>query len=1120
MIDVKRFSGVLNTDDKPENILGPQHINANNVRFYGGQNGLTAENIKGNYSIPNEDLPEGVNHCIGTFFDSLNQEIIWFNYNDAGNNGIYKIDLKTDTISTIFLCGTDSATDILNFNLDYPVHSINIVYRNQADGNLLYWTDSYNRPRYLNLSTVSALAPFTEDMLNAAKLPPLVPPTCVYGSDATVNYNNVRGRYFRFSYRWVYDSGEKSTFSPTSILDVPRIANPEGNEAPNVYNYISIANIYSGYTEDFKSIEIYGQEYNGATWGDFFLITELQRAVGLIPYTTSFKFYNDGIYTPITLEESDLRWDYIPDVANTQELLNGNTLIYGGLTEGYDNIKREDIDVQMTSTLVASPGSSTYEVWKWGQTERFGLVYFDKYGKTNGVVSYLSDATLDTTNFNVTNPEYPGEVFPTPIQIPRISASINHLPPDWAATYQWVRIDAAPEFFLQYVTNDYQDPGDGFLYFGIESLNVANSKDGLVPAFDFKAGDMVKVMGNYNSSFNVTAFTTQYTFQILDDVTRQMQAPNTITDGRFLKVRKPASVPAYTKNMLIEMYTPATVVTSENAIFYEWGQQYNIIEVGGIKYHAGQIQNQTASQPATFQWTNGYIYINSNTKFYTKIAAPNVFYGLADMMSRYYNVYQNSKANSNSRGWFINVNAKKEYLPVTVRWGGSYVQDTNVNNLNRFYPQDLDVIDRSRGDIRRFKSRDRILRVFQDRATGQYGVYARFIQNNSGQSELVTTNTIITTNNIQYYQGVYGLCGYSTNLVSTQNADYFADVVTGRCIRLAQNGLTDLGLSYKGQYYLSSLVTPYNKDVTRADGAKSKVMGFFDFFENQYHVVLEGSGGTTNLTFLAAANHFYFSGTPTPGEIISLTANAVDSGNVETFNYTVQIGDTLNTIVTNLAALVNASPYFVGTAGLNPPNPNPYVWVQIEKEGLLTTSLVITPAGTDSYNFSFNESRNAFCSFYDYHPEWATGANDLVYTWLDGVIYKHDNTTDYCNFYGDQYNASVEVVFNPNYHVKKSWNSVAEVASDVWSVPLLQTNTISYKNTFQQSYLKEGEFVKLEAMPSASIKRDINSSGGKANGDFLKGNYLIAKFQKESANNLITLSEVSVRLTDSPLNVK
>ena len=45
MIEAKRFSGVLNTDDKPENVVGPQHIDAKNVRFYGGPNGMALENI-------------------------------------------------------------------------------------------------------------------------------------------------------------------------------------------------------------------------------------------------------------------------------------------------------------------------------------------------------------------------------------------------------------------------------------------------------------------------------------------------------------------------------------------------------------------------------------------------------------------------------------------------------------------------------------------------------------------------------------------------------------------------------------------------------------------------------------------------------------------------------------------------------------------------------------------------------------------------------------------------------------------------------------------------------------------------------------------------------------------
>ena len=1121
MIEAKRFSGVLNTDDLPENVLGPQHIDAKNIRFYGGQNGLTAENIKGNYQIDNNDLPAGNNQCVGTFFDVLNQRIIWFNYNSNGDNGIYSLDIGTEVVTPIFICGTDSATDILNFNLDYPVHSASIVYRGTSAGDLLYWTDGYNRPKYLNLNTVSTLAPFTEAMLFAGKLPPLGPPDCGYANDAAIDYNNVYNRYFRFAYRWVYENGEKSTFSPTSIMPTTQVQDPQNPIAPNTYNYILINNIISPSTNDFKSIEVYGQEYNGASWGDFFLITELARVAGGLPQSYSFNFYNDGVYAPITGEESDLRWDYLPDKANTLELLNGNVLIYGGITEGRNNIAREDIDVQITTSL-----TTTFiipEAFRWGQTERFGLIYFDQFGKTNGVISYLNNAT-DTTNFDVTTLPYPGSVTGYP-PIPKISASINHTPPTWATSYQWVRLDAAPQFLLQWVTNDFQDPLDGFLYLGVENLNYANEKDGLIPSYEFQPGDRVKILGYYTGTLTVTAYLNQYDFQIIDgNITRTMTAPNTITNGRYIKIPKIAGLPAYlpNKNLLIEIYTPAPNVTTEDAIFYEWGEKYDIYESGGNRYHTGQVQNQTASQPATFEWTNGYLYINTNVPFYIMSTTPSRMF--AAVMTRFRNVFQNSKANSNSRGWPIDVNASEEYLPTLVRWGGAYVQNTNVNNLNRFYPQDQDTIDRAKGDIRRFKARDRILRVFQDRGCGQYGVYARFIQNNQGQSELVTTNTIITTNNIQYYAGVYGLCGYPTNLVSTQNADYFTDVVTGRCVRLGRDGLTDLGLLYKGQYFLSTLATPYNKTITRPDGTKSKVMGFFDYFENQYHVVLQGDLGTLEIISQGILDtglqyDLYLGGVSGAGDTIYLTITD-SQGHTESFTYISPGNETAQQFLTGLSLEFGTSVYFSATVVATSPYPRIEV-ISSVAASLTSASATLAEVGANQpQNYSFNETRNAFCSFYDYHPEWATGANDMVYSWLDGVLYKHNNTTNYCNFYGEQYNASVIIVFNPAIHVKKSWNSLMEIADTIWIVPTMYTNTYSYGTTKQQSSLVEAEFQLLEGNPSAAIKRDANSSGGKINGNFMKGNWLVVKFQKTNANNLVNLSEVSARFTDSPLTVK
>ena len=84
MLAVKRFSGILNTDDQNSDILPNQHTHGRNIRFTGGAVGLTVENIKGNVLVNNGDLPNGTNECLGAFFDSVKQRIIWFNWNQYG----------------------------------------------------------------------------------------------------------------------------------------------------------------------------------------------------------------------------------------------------------------------------------------------------------------------------------------------------------------------------------------------------------------------------------------------------------------------------------------------------------------------------------------------------------------------------------------------------------------------------------------------------------------------------------------------------------------------------------------------------------------------------------------------------------------------------------------------------------------------------------------------------------------------------------------------------------------------------------------------------------------------------------------------------------------------------
>jgi hypothetical protein len=267
-----------------------------------------------------------------------------------------------------------------------------------------------------------------------------------------------------------------------------------------------------------------------------------------------------------------------------------------------------------------------------------------------------------------------------------------------------------------------------------------------------------------------------------------------------------------------------------------------------------------------------------------------------------------------------------------------------------------------------------------------------------------------------------------------------------------------------------------------------------------------------------------FTGTPQTGDVVTASVSSDPPSPplpYAQFTYTFGAGNTISDMITAIVAAVNAGGNFTATSVTYNGNPGFTIRKLTTSYIYGSSALTLIPLSTISpYTFSFNEMRNGYTSFFDYYPEWMDNAQDIVYTWLSGQLYKHDNTTDYCKFYGVQEDAYITIVFNQNIHTKKSWNSLMEIANTIWTVPTMYTNTYSYGTTKQVSNLVEAEFQLLEGNPSAAIKRDANSSGGKINGNFMKGNYLVVKFQKSGANNLVNLAEVSARFTDSPLTVK
>ena len=266
---------------------------------------------------------------------------------------------------------------------------------------------------------------------------------------------------------------------------------------------------------------------------------------------------------------------------------------------------------------------------------------------------------------------------------------------------------------------------------------------------------------------------------------------------------------------------------------------------------------------------------------------------------------------------------------------------------------------------------------------------------------------------------------------------------------------------------------------------------------------------------------FTISNIPRAGDEINVRLEDGD-GVIENYPYEVQVGDTLQDIVDELEDLINAGSYFVAVpqtvyaqAGLliTQVTTNNYGGFS----GLVTIEYgeaSISPAKTLSFD---EESRDkAFESFLSYHPECFGVLGTMLMSFFEGNLWTH-NSDRYNSFYGVDYESYFIPVFNDVTLQKKTWVAINEIANSTWDCPLIWTNVNSFGNQRQETNLVEAEFQLLEENPSSAIKRDVNSAGGKINGQFMKGNICVITFRKQSASALEYINAISVNYIKSPL---
>ena len=822
-----------------------------------------------------------------------------------------------------------------------------------------------------------------------------------------------------------------------------------------------------------------------------------------------YSFYNDSTYPIYDVRRSIQLQDYVPDLANAQDMPNGNVLAYGGITEGYDrdlvpnvvntvltfaaaggstgnlngvvailldnslvqtfsitfsgipavgtiincNIRivgtgaivlaatyttiagdtatsvaaaiaasfngiGEVFDAQESGSVVVvfanapfSPKrvfeslnilppatvatSNSIATWKWSTGRNIGIAYFDDNGKTNGILY----------NSKITFPAYSESG--GSIQLPYINTKIYHLPPIWAHSFNFY-FTKEPTQYLFWESSNVNTSESNYIYFDVTGLSInaiKNPTTSQVLSYSFQDGDRLRLIKNTTTG---TVFTDNYDIGI-EGLVVDPRINGTVETGQFLKIRNvsPFNVVSYAdKFFVLEIYRPGqSAANDKNQVYYECGRQYDVLNPGtNDRVHSGEVTDQViiSNTPSEFNFYNGDSYFRPRT-----IALSESGIGLFNVQDRnLVDFYLSAVSSLQGRPNAIDINAKLAYFGAVIRHGQQYEPNTNVNGLNRFFPESLIEASYTYGDIRRLKVRDKLMKVFQTNKIGYSPLFSQ-IHREAGGTLIAQTDKLL--NPIQYYIGDWGIGDAPASLASFNFADYFADPIRGAIVRSSNDGLTPLSVVYK----INSWAT---EEIPKRTG----------------NYTMYGS-------YYQKSNNF----------ILSLEATA----------------------------------------------------------------------DSPAYTIAFDEETNAFESFLSYHPENMCALGTQFISWKDGQLYTHDNS-QYNFFHGVQYDSTITLVFNAQGLQKKTWENITEVASTIFDCPVIYTNSESFPGQRQETSLDESNFTVYEGNPSAAILRDINSRKGRINGDTMKGNYIAIKFRKQNASDLIYLSIVSARYIDSPLTSK
>ena len=315
--------------------------------------------------------------------------------------------------------GDIHVVNVLNSNLDWNIGDILVFEYEQDSGQFsTNWepikikglVTSYNKGATVTVEIVTATDNFSNEIAQ-------------YGVIVEQPNPLFELKFPRFAYRWKYEDGEYSVFSPfseTAFLPGEIKYNAKDGYNEGMINTVRRINLYSFDLppDNVDEVEILYKESNN---NNIYTVESIKKE-NLVNYNIT----SEIIYKVVENNQLLRAWDNVPRKAKAQELTS-NRLMFGNYVQGYNITNEPNISVTIKSKN--GNGASV----KSDRTYQIGTIFEDKYGRQSPIIAKQSGVIkLDRSASDKKN---------------SIAVTGVDSPPVWASKFKYYVKDTAAPYY-------------------------------------------------------------------------------------------------------------------------------------------------------------------------------------------------------------------------------------------------------------------------------------------------------------------------------------------------------------------------------------------------------------------------------------------------------------------------------------------------------------------------------------------------------------------------------------------------------------------------------------------------------------------------------------------------